>query len=175
MAFIGRLSVIFRGARRGGSERARALRFREDEGHRIRNLIAAPNVRMSEEGLGGLSLVPVPNTTDSTMYAELYNLGGLAGQHELYRRQASTLFFQDAYVEFITLATIPSSNSFVHRERAKLRRMLIDEFSRPDHPRNLNSTDRGSHIQYTIHEVERRVRALRILRESLRPPLREVS
>ena len=97
LAFIGRLSVIFRGARRGGSERARALRFREDEGHRIRNLIAAPNVRMSEEGLGGLSLVPVPNTTDSTMYAEVYNLGGLGCQYELDRRQASTLFFQDAY------------------------------------------------------------------------------
>ena len=86
-----------------------------------------------------------PNTTDSTMYAELYNMGGLAGQHELDRRQASTLFFQDAYVEFITLATMPSSNSFVQRERAKLRRMLIDEFPRADHPRNLNFTDEASH------------------------------
>jgi hypothetical protein len=171
--FLGRLSVIFRGARRGGFEGARVVRLREEEGHRIRNLIAAPNVRMSEERLGGLSLVPVPNSIDSSMYgmhAIEYDLGGLGGQHAFDRRQARTFLFQDAYVEFITLSTITSSNSFVQRERRKLRRMLIDEFSRADHPLNVNFTDEASHRHYTIRELERRVRALRALRESLRPP-----
>jgi hypothetical protein len=89
-------------------------------------------------------------------------LGGLGD-----KRQARTYFAQDAYVKFVTLHTIPSSNSFVRRERLKLKRMLIGELSRVDHPLNLNITDDMSRRNFTIltiRELAPRVQALRVLR-----------
>jgi hypothetical protein len=185
--FIGSLSVIFRAARCGGFEgmttvgndlacaslqgrtAARTRRLREEEGCKIRNLIASPNVRMDDLELGGLSLVPVPNSIVSGasygVHAFEQELGGFSD-----RRQEHAYLVQDAYVEFVTLATIPSTNTFVRVERAKLRRILINEFSRAEHPRNLRVTDEGPRREYSFREVTRRVQALRVHRESLRPP-----
>ena len=188
--FIGRLSVIFRGARYGGygaccvgkSTGAESrtvgsvLRLREEEERLIRNLIASPKVRMSDERFGGLKLVPLPNSIDSTIFgAHAFEQNFLTSLRQSHRLELACLV-QDGYVEFVTLKTIASSNVFVWSERAKLQRLLIGEFVRADHTFRLGFTVREQ-ISNGLGAKGRRdtlfllkLQYLRKLRQSLRPP-----
>jgi hypothetical protein len=109
------------------------LRLCDEMEHRIRNLIAAPKVRMSEERRGGFSLVPVPNSIDSTICGAHAFEQNFRASRSRRQRQSHAGLVQDGYVEFVTLEKITSTNVFVRNDRAKLQRMLIEEFSLVDH------------------------------------------
>jgi hypothetical protein len=189
--FIERLSVIFRSARYGGygvcclgmsagvEKRTvgSVLRLREEEEHMIRNLIASPKLRLSDERFGGVKLVPLPNSIDSTTHgAHAFEQNFLISLRQSHRQEHACLV-QDGYVEFVTLKTIASTNAFVWSERAKLQRLLIGEFIHVDHTFRLG---------FTVNELVRnglgakvrrdsmflmKVQYARKLRQSHRPPL----